>query len=248
MALREPGEIRTAYADTATAEEYVDRRFASAWGSVLHATQVRTLNEVIRQHAVAQVLEIAPGPARLSADVSGFSRGYLCEFNDAMLQVARRRVGGHGSRWRLVRGDGFHLPFLREPRFDLVYTFRFIRHFESADRSALYQQIQSVLKPGGLFVFDAVNVRVDLPARTRNGPDTSPIHDVFYTREQLSEELRANGFEPIALVGVIRHLTLQHWIQIVIAPRSNALARRLIGSLERIPGYPLEWVVTCRKR
>jgi SAM-dependent methyltransferase len=247
MALKEPGEIQAAYSETATAEEYVDRRFASAWGSVLHARQVAAINAAIARHGAKHVLEIAPGPARLSGEVTGFSRGYLCEFNDAMAQVARRRVGGPGSRWRLVRGDGFHLPFARQPRFDLVYTFRFIRHFALADRTALYQEIQSVLKPGGLFVFDAVNVDVDLPARTRNGPDQSPIHDVFYTPDELRDELRAHGFEPVALVGVIRHLTMQRWMQIVIAPRANRLARQLIALLERVPGDPLEWVVTARK-
>jgi SAM-dependent methyltransferase len=247
MALKQPGEIRAAYAESATAEEYIDKRFASAWGSVLHAVQVRAVNDAIRQHGVRRVLEIAPGPGRLSADVSGFSEGYLCEFNEAMVQVARRRVAGMGSHWRLVRGDGFHLPFTPAARFDMVYTFRFIRHFESADRTKLYHQIQSVLKPGGLFVFDAVNVNVDLPARTRNGPDTSPIYDVFYTRDELRDELRAHGFEPVGHVDVIRHLRLQRWIQVVVAPRSHALARRMIASLERVPGDPLEWVVTCRK-
>jgi SAM-dependent methyltransferase len=247
MALKQPGEIRAAYAETATAEEYVDKRFASAWGSVLHAGQVRAINRVIQQHGAERVLEIAPGPGRLSAEVTGFSHGYLCEFNASMVQVARRRVGQAGSRWRLVRGDGFHLPFSAEARFDLVYSFRFIRHFEPSDRTALYAQIHSVLRPGGLVVFDAVNVDVDLPARTRNGPDASPIHDVFYTRQQLQDELRGHGFEPVAFVDIMRHWTLQRWIQIVVAPRSQGLARRLIASLEHIPGDPLEWVVTCRK-
>ncbi|HXG11715.1 MAG TPA: class I SAM-dependent methyltransferase, partial [Gemmataceae bacterium] len=43
--------------------------------------------------------------------------------------------------------------------FDLVYTFRFVRHFRRSDRERLYVQVRRVLKPGGYFVLDAVNER-----------------------------------------------------------------------------------------
>src|ERR1700731_44576 len=99
--LKQPDEIRGAYSETRTAEEYVDRRFASAWGSVMHHAQVNVVNAVIRTHQVQRVLEIAPGPARLSRDVFGFSRGYLCEFNESMVEVARRRLAGT-NRWHIV--------------------------------------------------------------------------------------------------------------------------------------------------
>ena len=136
--LKQPGEIRGAYAQTDTAEEYVDKRFASAWGSVVHAAQVRVVNEVIRTYAVKRVLELAPGPARISRDVAGFERGYLCEFNDSMLRVARRRLAGAAIPWQMVRGDAFHLPFKPSLDLDMVYSFRFVRHFEAENHTALY--------------------------------------------------------------------------------------------------------------
>ena len=243
--LKRPEEIRDAYAQTDTAEEYIDKRFTSAWGSVVHATQVRVINEVIRAYGVKRVLELAPGPARLSSDVSGFERGYLCEFNDSMLRVARQRLAETNGRWQIVRGDAFHLPF-RQP-LDMVYTFRFIRHFEAADRAALCRQVRSVLKDGGLFVFDAVNVKVGQPAVKRNGLDKHRIYDEFYRRDALQQELLQHGFIPLSLTDVIRHMTLQQQIQVLVAPRSNGLARRLIELLEYVPGQPLEWVVVCRK-
>ena len=246
--LKKPDEIRGAYSATATAEEYIDKRFTSAWGSVMHATQVRTVNAVIRAHHVGRVLELAPGPARLSHDVSGFDRGYLCEFNDAMLQVARRRLANSVSRWQLVRGDAFHLPFQGSAALDLVYTFRFIRHFEAADRAALYRQINSVLKPGGLFVFDVVNDAVGRPARMRDDLANCPVYDEFYSRDSLRAELAAHGFVPLEFVDVIRHMTLQQQIQVLIGPRANGLARQLISLLEHVPGDPLEWVVVCQKQ
>jgi SAM-dependent methyltransferase len=245
--LKAPEEIRSAYSETGTAEQYIDRRFTSAWGSVMHAAQVRVINDVIRRHRAKRVVEIAPGPARLSQDVSGFERGYLCEFNDSMLEVARRRLATSDGRWRLVRGDAFRLPFQGTAFADLVYTFRFIRHFEMADRAALYAQIRSILKPGGLFVMDAVNVRVGLPERHRDGLALHPIYDEFYDQPTLTTELRKQGFTPLAMVDVIRHMRLQQLIQVLVGPRANELARRMIAALEYVPGDPLEWVVVCQK-
>jgi SAM-dependent methyltransferase len=244
--LKQPDEIRGAYSETRTAEEYVDRRFASAWGSVMHHAQVNVVNAVIRTHQVQRVLEIAPGPARLSRDVFGFARGYLCEFNESMVEVARRRLAGT-NRWHIVRADGFHLPFPPTSNLDLVYTFRFIRHFEGANRTALYRQIRSVLKDRGLFVFDAVTLAVGLAARKRDGLETHPIYDEFYEPEVLKRELGEHGFTVLSMTDVIRHVRLQHQIQVLVAPRWNGLARQLIKVLEHVPGYPLEWVVVCQK-
>ena len=244
--LKDPAEIRAAYSTTGTAEDYIDRRFTSAWGSVMHAAQVNVLNEVIRAERVKRVLEVAPGPARLSRDVSGFERGCLCEFNDSMLQVARRRLKDANGRWRIVRGDAFHLPF-QASDFDMVYTFRFIRHFEAPERTILYRQIRSVLKTNGLFVFDAVSRKVGYASRVRDGLEKHPVYDEFYEPDQLKQELAAHGFTPISLTDVIRHMRLQMHIQVLVGPRSSPLARWLIAMLEKIPGDPLEWVMVCRK-
>lgn len=253
-AVKDREGIRAAYSTGETAEQYVDRRFASAWGSVMHETQVKVLNRCISTWGVERLLEIAPGPGRLSVDVTGFREGYLCEANDSMLRVAGRRLREvrerNGTcptsrRWHLVRGDAFALP-LRGP-FDMVYTFRFIRHFGDDDRAALYAQIHGLLRDGGLLVFDAVNVRVAWPARVKEGLDRHPIYDELYRRDALLEEVRANGFEVVSLTEVIRQMTLQQWVQVLVGPRSHGLAKRLIQLLEYVPGQPLEWVVLCRK-
>jgi SAM-dependent methyltransferase len=245
--LKQPEEIQGAYSDTGTAEEYVDKRFTSAWGSVVHAAQVKVVNDVIRTHGVKRALELAPGPARVTRDVVGLERGYLCEFNDSMLRVARRRLAGAAVGWQIVRGDAFHLPFRPLAGLDLVYSFRFIRHFEADHRAALYREVRSVLKDGGLFVFDVVNVKVGLPAQIRDGRDKYPIFDEFYTPDALKAELTQHGFMPLSLTDVIRHMRLQQRIQVLVDPRANALARRLISLLEYVPGQPLEWVAVCRK-
>jgi SAM-dependent methyltransferase len=201
------------------------------------------------------VLEIAPGPARLSCQVKGFERGFLCDVNLEMLNVARQRLeqayatanrSPWQDKWQLVVGDAFNLPF--NQTFDMVYTFRFIRHFESRERGILYKQVHSLLKPGGIFVFDAVNVQVALPLRMQENQANYPIYDELYQRDVLLKEIKYQGFEILALESVMRHMTLQQSVQVYLGPRSYRLARCLIHLLEFVPGRPLEWIVICRKQ
>jgi SAM-dependent methyltransferase len=238
-----------------TAEQYIDQRFSSAWGSVLHARQLRAIVLAIRLHRVKQVLEIAPGPARLSCQVTGFERGCLCDINVEMLTVARQRLEQaratdhrppQEGNWQLVVGDAFNLPF--NQTFDMVYTFRFIRHFESRERRIIYQQVHSLLKPGGVFIFDAVNTRVALPLRMQEDQANYPIYDELYRREALVKEIEQHGFSILSLKPAMRHMNLQQSIQVYLGPRSYALARWFIHLLEFVPGQPLEWIVVCRKR
>ncbi len=211
--------------------------------------------EAIRRHQVKRVLEIAPGPARLSAEVHGFERGCLCDVNVEMLKVATRRLAeahasgqraGDAGKWSPVVGDAFSLPF--NEQFDMVYTFRFIRHFQQKEREQLYGQIRSCLKKGGLLVFDAVNERVAGPLRMKQDPKDYPIYDVLYRRNELLQEISDNGFSVLSLAPVMLHISTQQLLQIHLGPRSPALARWLIGALELAPGQPLEWIAVCRRK
>ena len=90
-------------------------------------------------------------------------------------------------------------------------------------------------------------MKVGLPVQIREGRDKYPIYDEFYTPDGLTEELAQHGFTPVSLTDVIRHMTLQQRVQVLVGPRSHSLARRLISLLEYFPGQPLEWVAVYRK-
>jgi SAM-dependent methyltransferase len=216
---------------------------------------VRAIQQAIRSYRVKEILEIAPGPGRLSFHVTGFEKGWLCDVNTEMLAVARERLmkayqnGRRSSRdglWQIIEGDAFNLPF--EQTFDMIYTFRFIRHFELPERELLYRQVHSHLKPGGVFLFDAVNQIVAAPIRDKSDESSYPIYDVLYAKKELIDEIKKQGFEIISLTPVMRHMKPQHQIQVYLGPRSNKIAKWLIQLLEFLPGEPLEWNVLCRKK
>jgi ubiquinone/menaquinone biosynthesis C-methylase UbiE len=227
--LQTEDEIQAAYAPRATATEY-DRQVAAA-ARCLSSLECR------------RILEIAPGPGRVTRDLPTDKDLVCLEFNQAMINEGRPRCRPSVS-W--VRGNAFELPF--DCRFDLVYSFRFIRHFHQADRRRIYAQVKRVLRPGGWLVFDAVNARVSAPLRAAN-PQAYPIYDKLYPGDdELRDELAQAGFDVLQAAGVQRWYAAQYRAQVLLGPRSRWLCRMAIRALERLSwGQPLEWIVTCRR-
>ncbi len=235
-------EIQSAYSDRKVAEDYIKIRFTSELHRLLHQRQVSAVQRVLSQLGDAPILEIAPGPGRLTRELKPKGSLVCLEYNEAMIEAGRPCCSSQ-TRW--VRGNAFQLPFAQE--FGLVYTFRFIRHFRKDDRERLYREIHRVLKPGGLFLMDAVNVRVSAPLRIAH-PEAYPIHDELYNADQLREELRQAGFETLDLEPVQKWFRWQWRSQVYIGPRANWLNRLIIRGLEALPRREgLEWIVTCRR-
>jgi SAM-dependent methyltransferase len=163
----------------------------------------------------------------------------------AMLGQARRRLEAAGLSWRCVNGDAFALPFGSD--FDLVYSFRLVRHFERRDRLRLYRQIARVLRPNGRFVFDAVNADVSAPLREAAAPGEYEHYDALLTPAELEDELAEAGLALRSLEGVQHRYGALSRAQVLIAPRSRPLARAAMEVIDRLGGAPLEWIVTCSR-
>ncbi|MFJ2886644.1 methyltransferase domain-containing protein [Streptomyces sp. NPDC087305] len=76
------------------------------------------------------------------------------DFSTGMLEVARERVPSAGPRVSWVRGDARALPFASA--FDLVVSFGAFGHFLPRELPGLFDQVHSVLRPGGCFAFPVV--------------------------------------------------------------------------------------------
>ncbi len=239
--------IRDAYRDDRVAADYVRNRFVEPLGALLHRRQTAVLRALIARARPSQVLEIAPGPARLTAEVAAalVRPPVLVDASGQMLLEARRRLAEADRSAALVEGDAFRLPF--GAVFDLVYTFRLIRHFGDEDRGRLYRQIAEVLKPGGWLAFDAVNAEVAAPLRAAARPGEYAHYDALLDEASLRRELGAVGFGDVTLHGVQHRYRALQTVQNLVAPRSRAAARAAMAVLDRSGGPPLEWVVTCRR-
>jgi ubiquinone/menaquinone biosynthesis C-methylase UbiE len=242
MSLSTENEIQQYYSTGKVAADYVQNRFVSEVHRLLHEHQVAAVQRAFDQVRPACALEIAPGPGRITRAVRPTGKLFCLEFNEGMIQEGVRACTPE-KIW--LRGNGFQLPFAEE--FDLVYTFRFIRHFHHSDRDRLYAQVRRVLRPGGLFLMDAVNEAISRPLREAH-PEEYPVYDKLYNPQELRDELTRAGFEVVALEPVQKFYGLQQWSQVFLGPRSTFLNRCVVRFLERLPRQQgLEWVVTCRR-
>ncbi|WP_327406109.1 class I SAM-dependent methyltransferase [Streptomyces sp. NBC_01288] len=76
------------------------------------------------------------------------------DFSAGMLDVAREQVTSGEPRVSWVRGDARALPFTAA--FDLVVSFGAFGHFLPRELPGLFEQVHSVLRPGGRFAFPVV--------------------------------------------------------------------------------------------
>lgn len=245
-------QLKKLYSEQKISETYIEDRFNYAIGKILHEAQVKFVTDAISVKNIKDVLEIAPGPARLTVDVGTVCKetcGTIMDVNANMLEQAKKRLDTAGltDRWQTVIGDAFALPF--DDVFQMVYSFRFIRHFRKEDREKIYRQIYDHLLPQGYLVFDAVNRDVSAPLRLKSGPEAYPIYDELYHLPQLKEELEENSFVIVDYVAVQHLFSLLNLIQVWVGPRSQRFAYALMKIIENAKiGKPLEWIILCQKQ
>lgn len=242
------------YEDGRVAGEYLAQRGQFSWQRLLHQLQTAVLQREIAATRPNSVLELAPGPARHAVGLAGIRQGVMLENSTAMIKIAQERLkqARLDRIWSVVQGSAFELDILGDQNpFDLVYSFRFIRHFDRDERRALYSGIRSRLRTNGTLVFDVVNKRVRDRLDTRTAPAAQsalPVFDMTYEPDSFRTEMNAAGFAVRALVPVIGHFQLQSTISHKLDAVAPALSRGLIGAIERIPAtQPLEWVAVCSK-
>jgi len=250
----EPRSVAAVYEDGVIAEGYLQKRLRFSWQRLLHRRQVAVLRDSIRRYRPQSVLEVAPGPARLSAELDGIARGVMVENSASMAAIARARLkqSGREKSWTVLEGDAFGLENVVGPaEFELAYTFRFIRHFHDSDRKRLYAQLRRRLTARGILIFDVVNATVRQQIDARQGGQAAgeiAIYDAVYTPRSFAEEMRDNGFEVVAFEPVLRHFRAQSLLSYKLDDVARWLVAPAVSLLEGIPSSdPLEWVAICRR-
>lgn len=241
--------IRSFYQNDKVASKYIDERFSKPLGLVQHQIQVETIRNVISTYDINNVLEVACGPARLTSEITGFTKGVAIDSSRQMLEIARRRVH-HNSHWHFIQGNAFG-PGLKQC-FQLIYSFRFIRHFKFSDRIKIYKTFNELLEDRGIIIFDAVHYeKVAIIRNLENRGQKEIIYDKIYQNiKELEDELYNEGYEIIELQGLLHHFYFQAAIsRIANKLKLDKIGIKLIKSFERYPlGNPLEWIVVCQKK
>src|SRR5262249_47699914 len=148
------------------------------------------------------LLEIAPGPARLTVYAAATEWTYGVEYSAAMLRLAKARLAEcRVEGWQFVRGDAFQLP-LGAATFDFVLCCKLIRHFAHADRLALLAEIRRVLQPGGHLLMDVVHAPATRWLHAKWGVPEPWIADYGFTAATFRTEMREAGFRVVRMYPV----------------------------------------------
>jgi ubiquinone/menaquinone biosynthesis C-methylase UbiE len=247
--------IKEYYDRPEVAGEYLKKRFTMPLRQIHHERQFEFINNAINNlEPNSRILEIAMGPARLTAEIKG-NRSFLSvgvDHSSEMLKVGKKNLINKEKfqNWNLVNSDGFELPFKNDV-FDLIFVFRLIRHFGIQDRQRIYQEIARVLNTrSGVLIFDAQNHNISYPHRIKEGLKDYPVYDKLYRRQELIEELVSAGWK-VRLYGVMCRFNLQEFIQKILL--KFRLKNRAIKWVLKIfenndDSNPSEWIVLCRQK
>lgn len=246
MKINTKAKIKKYYQKKDVAENYISERFVQPIYSFEHDMQVQVINQIISKYGLNRILELAPGPARLTKEIK--SGGVAVEYSEDMIEVAKRNMKSSKYDWKFIHGDAFKLR-MKKSSFDLVFTFRFIRHFTEPQRERLYAGIRKVLKPGGFLIFEALNRKKHSLIRKIVGKDKYFIYDSLYELGEITAELESNGFEVVEAKPVINHFFTQYAVsRLSSAAGSKDLGKKIITIIENFRGNPFGWVMICRKK
>ncbi len=105
--------------------------------------------------AGARLIEIGAGFGRLVDLYDGYQQVVLLDYSKSMLRQAQERWGREGKHI-YVAADLYAMPFV-DFLFDTTVTVRVLHHVQNIPSA--FQEIQRVLRPGGVYVLEYANKR-----------------------------------------------------------------------------------------
>lgn len=225
------------------AQKYMERRLGYPIGQYRQEMQVRAIRETIKHYNIKKLLEIAPGPGRLTAEVQ-VERGLAIDSSEEMLKLARNYV--HSENWEFRLGNALELE--TGEKFGMVMSFRFVQHLEQEQRQKLYTTVNNNLSSKGLWVFDVTFHKTFYLGWLTDKRDPKMVCYEHRNRNELEDELTRAGFQVVQYYSYLNHTNLQH----IIGRLGKNLTRptiQLIKFLDYLPPrLPHEEVVVCQRK
>jgi len=189
---------------------YDDNRYGSIAGQRVDAFHKRVLDELLVRELErdSSVLEMGCGTGRLLAHLLKYDlRLSGADMSPGMLDVARRRLGGHADRIALHESLANELPF-PDASLDAVYSILVINLIP--DYSKAVREVGRVIKPGGIFVFNVPNLYsvyilggmyVNLRGKTVGANDAGHRYSHWFSSSEWRTTLTKSGFSVEQVLG-----------------------------------------------
>lgn len=199
--------IKNYYSRFTVAEHYTEQRFSSLRDKALDLFERKSIDFLIEKKAGKgwlNILDIASGDGRIVQEDIKYGQCTAMDASVAMLNLVRERF--HAVDNLHTREGDYFIDEIEE-KYDIITTFRYIRHFVYKDRRKIYKKICSNLKEDGVLIFDVPNIKFEMVQRQLKGWENYNIYDVFWTKESIINELQDNGFRVQTLIEVGKGLT-----------------------------------------
>lgn len=177
---------------------------------------LRYLRETVGVRQEDDILEIGCGVGRVGRVLSPLVRSWTgCDCSSAMLQHAQERLAKFGNA-RFVEVSGHDLRPIADASMDVVYCTVVFMHLDEWDRYKYVLEAFRVLRPGGRFWCDNINLLTD-PGwelfethRLAFHPEQRPVHiGKCSTPQELETYLGRAGFSQVQTRT--RHLWVDAW-------------------------------------
>tara|TARA_Y100000310_G_scaffold249098_1_gene255117 strand:- start:5737 stop:6480 length:744 start_codon:yes stop_codon:yes gene_type:complete len=247
MTIHKQKEVKNYYQREDVASKYIKKRFTEPLNYVEHKRQVKIINKIIKRNNVKKLLEFAPGPARLTAELD-FKNGTSIDSSASMINVARQRMQEINKPWKFLEGDIFDLKL--KSKYEFIFGIRFFLHFKLEERKKIYRQAYNNLEPDGLLAFEVMNRNVVLPLRKILGKKRYFVYDKLYLRKEFIREMNGNGFKVIKMYPILKHF----WWQTLLSrpfkiAKMNNQASKIVSFFERFKTKnPYQWIALCQKK
>lgn len=223
--------IKKYYENQSIVANYEETRFVEYPMSVVNELEKIAVDEIITKEvkkitSELQILDIATGTGRILEKLIDKGQCTVIDNSSEMLKVIINKYGST-DKLRLIKGD--FLDTKINDKFDIITTFRYIRHFDNVERGEIFRRICSILNPNGLLIFDVPNLKTEIALRNSIGWEHFNIYDVFWTPQTLEDELQEYGFEIIKMVPVDGYYFEQLPDQYREEPMSWTVAARYKG-------------------
>lgn len=243
--LKTQSEIKNHYDSENLIQGYIRNRFENPLGKFLHERETSIVNKFISRYEAKKVLDLACGPGRLTVDINA-EKGFAFDHAKNMLKIAKKRLEARDKTWTYLQGDAFKLKL--KDKFDLIYSFRFFRHFDEKDRKKLLKNVYNHLDVNGIFITDMANLRFR-DRSIKSSSEKIQVVDFKIRKKDFIKELEDAGFKILEVETVINHYNFQVNASRLHYLKLDTIAMSLIREFERYPPViPQEFVFIAIKK
>lgn len=222
--------IKQYYENQSIAVDYDKDRFISYPMNVVNELERVYVDEIVnlelKNKKDLKMLDIATGTGRILDKLVNKGLCAAIDNSDEMLNIIKSRFENIGDL-SLLKGDFLELNI--DSKFDIITSFRYIRHFDNKERQIIFQKIQNILNQEGLLIFDVPNLSSEIELRNTLGWKNFNIYDVFWTEDSIKEELEMYDFEIIQMIPIDRYYFKEIVSNDETAPMSWVVAARYKG-------------------